>query len=178
MRPLRMLLHSFAFFAILGAAVLAARAPAQQPSPPAPAPASAQTQPQTDNQPQPPLRFVQKEMWIPAPQAFPNGLDSLEVYVDRPGRHPLVVLTHGTSGDPDERAHVTPWGQVAQAQWFARRGYVAIVVVRQGYGRPGGKQDSTHGGCRSGFGSFEEAGEASVDDLRAAMTFAQRLPEV
>jgi dienelactone hydrolase len=171
-----MLQHLFAFFAIL--AVLAAPALAQQPSSSAATPASAAPQSLAPAQPQPPLRFVQKEMWIPAPQAFPNGLDSLEVYVDRPGRHPLVVLTHGTSGDPDERAHVTPWSQLAQAQWFARRGYVAIVVVRQGYGRSGGKQDSTHGGCRSGFGSFEEAGQASVDDLRAVMTFAQRLPEV
>jgi dienelactone hydrolase len=172
-----MLLHSFAFFAVLGACALA-----QQPALPVATPASvapqAGAQPQSAPQLQPPLRFVQKEMWIPAPQAFPHGLDSLEVYIDRPGRHPLVVLTHGTSSDPDERAHVTPWGQAAQAQWFARRGYVAIVVVRQGYGRSGGQQDSTHGGCRSGLGSFEEAGEASVDDLRAVMSFAQKLPEV
>jgi dienelactone hydrolase len=173
-----MLLHSFVFFAILAFAVLAARALALQPGPPAAAPSPAQAQPQAEQQSRAPLCFVQKEMWVPAPQAFPHGLDSLEVYIDRPGHHPLVVLTHGTSDNPDERAHVTPWGQLAQAQWFARRGYVAIVVVRQGYGRSGGKQDSTHGGCGSRVGSFEEAGEASVEDLRAVMAFAQRLPEV
>ncbi len=116
-------------------------------------------------------------MWVRAPQAFPNGLDSLEVYVDRPGRHPLVVLTHGTSEQPEDRAHVTPWAQISQAEWFARRGYVAIVVVRKGYGRSGGQQDSMSGGCGL-RGSFEEAGEASVEDLRAVMAFAQKLPEV
>ena len=125
-----------------------------------------------------PMRFVQKEMWVPMPQAFPNGLDVLEVYVDRPGRHPLVVLTHGTSNKPEARAHLTPWAQDEQAQWFARRGYVAIVVVREGYGRSGGKQDSTNGGCRSDRGDFIQTGEASVEDLRAVMKFAQDLPEV
>jgi dienelactone hydrolase len=116
-------------------------------------------------------------MWVPFPLAFPHGLDALEVYIERPGRHPLVVLTHGTSDQPDVRAHITPWGQYAQAEWFARRGYVAIVVARRGYGRSGGQQDSTNGGC--GFkGSFEQAGEASAEDLRAVMAFAQSLPEV
>ncbi len=125
-----------------------------------------------------PVRFVQKEMWVHAPQSFPNGLDSVEVYADRPGRHPLVVLTHGTSDKPEERAHVTPWALLNQAMWFARRGYVAIVVVRRGYGRSGGQQDSINGGCNPMRGSFEQTGEASADDLRAVMTIAQSFPEV
>jgi dienelactone hydrolase len=121
--------------------------------------------------------MVAKEMWVQAPGAFPHGLDTLEVYIDPPGRHPLVILTHGTSNEPDVRAHVTPWGQFSQAEWFARRGYVAIVVVRRGYGRSGGQQDSANGGCGL-RGSFAETGEASADDLRAVMAFAQSLPEV
>ena len=125
-----------------------------------------------------PARFVAKEMWVHVPQAFPNGLDSLEVYVDRPGRRPLVVLTHGTADKPEDRAHVTPWAQFGQAEWFARRGYVAIVVVRKGYGRSGGQQDTISGGCNRNRGSFAEAGEASAEDLRGVMTFAQGLPEV
>ena len=110
-------------------------------------------------------------MWAPAPGAFPRGLDVLEVYADRPGRHPLVVLTHGTSNVEQEREHVTPWSQLGQAMWFARRGYVAIVVVRKGYGRSGGERDGTHGGCGSRGGSFEEAGEASAEDLKAVIRF-------
>ena len=149
--------------------VLYSFAQAQEPRP---GPASAQ------EQAQPQARFVAKQMWIHVPAAFPNGLDALEVYVDRPGRHPLVVLTHGTSDKPEERAHVTPWAQLGPAEWFARRGYVAIAVVRQGYGRSGGKQDSTNGGCGSTHGSFEQTGEASAEDLRDVMKFAQGLPEV
>src|SRR5271156_3687933 len=95
---------------------------------------------------QPPVTFVEKEMWAPAPMAFPNGLDVLEVYANRPGRHPLVVLTHGTSNVEQEREHVAPWSQLGQALWFARHGYVAIVVVRKGYGKSGGQRDGNHGG--------------------------------
>src|SRR5271156_1895972 len=83
------------------------------------------------------VSYVEKEMWAPAPQSFPNGLDVLEVYANRPGRHPLMVLTHGTSDKEEDREHVTPWSQLNQARWFARRGYVVFVVVRKGYGRSG-----------------------------------------
>jgi dienelactone hydrolase len=131
-----------------------------------------------DNPPQPALRLVQKEFFVPAPGVFPNGLDVMEIYLTLPGKHPLVVLTHGTGMDPMERLHMTPWGQFAQALWFARRGYVAIVVVRQGYGKSGGKQDNLTGGCVTGHGSFHETGEASTVDLRSVMKFAQGLPEV
>jgi len=125
-----------------------------------------------------PARMLAKEMWIRIPDAFPNGLDALEVRMELPGRHPLVVLTHGTSNEPDARAHVTPWAQFSQAEWFAERGYVVIVVVRRGYGRSGGQQDSTNGGCGARLGSFYQTGEASADDLRAVMDFARSLPEV
>ena len=155
-------------FVILGAFSLAAAGQA-----PATAPNAAQANP-----PQQVLRLVQKEMFVPAPGVFPNGLDVLEIYFTLPGKHPLVLLTHGTAADPQERMRVTPWAQFPQALWFARRGYVAIVVVRQGYGKSGGKQDSTNGGCRSGHGSFDETGEASTVDLRSVMKFAQGLPEV
>ena len=62
--------------------------------------------------------------------------------------------------------------------WFARRGYVAIVVARRGYGRSGGKRDGNSGGCSSRGGSFKDAGDESADDLRAVIKFGQGLPEV
>ena len=133
--------------------------------------------PQSSSPSQPAPHLIEKEFYAPAPGANPPGLDVLEVYFNLPGKHPLAVLTHGTSDDPIVRAHVTPWGQQAQAQWFARRGYFVLVVVRQGYGRSGGKQDTTHGGC-GGHGSFTETGEASAADLAAVMRYAATLPEV
>jgi dienelactone hydrolase len=124
------------------------------------------------------VHYIQKEMLIPDPVAFPNGLDAIEVHADIPGRHPLVVLTHGTSDKEEERAHVTPWAQLNQAMWFARRGYVAIVVTRRGYGHSGGVRDGTSGGCSSRGGGFKEAGDSSADDLRTVIKFGQGLPEV
>ncbi len=135
-------------------------------------PSAAEPNPQTV------ARLVEKEMYISTPLANPPGVDALEVYFTLPGKHPLVVLTHGTSDKPEERRRVTPWAQLQQALWFARRGYVAIVVVRAGYGRSGGREDGSHGGCNSRMGGFEDAGEASADDLRAVMKYAQGLPEV
>jgi len=152
---------------LLAAFTLLAAAQAPAPTPTAEA-----------NQPQQAIQFVVKEMFVPAPTAFPRGLDVLEVRAALPGRHPLAVLTHGTATDPQDRAHVTPWAQLAQALWFARRGYVVFVVVRAGYGKSGGAQDTTHGGCGRAGGSLEEAGLASTEDLRAVMKFAQGLPEV
>ena len=109
-----------------------ARSTAQEPAPNVAEPASAQ-------EPAACLGALGREGDVGAcSQAFPNGLDSLEVCEDRPGRHPLVVLTHGTAEKPEDRAHVTPWAQAPVAQWFARRGYVAIVVVRRDTGAPAG----------------------------------------
>lgn len=113
------------------------------------------------------------------PGSGASGLDALEVYVDVPGKHPLALLTHGTSDKPEERRLVYPWAMLPQALWFARRGYVALVIVRRGYGTSGGTQDSSSGGCRMGYGSFRDTGEASADDLREAVVYAgKNLPEV
>ena len=123
-------------------------------------------------------RWLEREFMMPVTGAL-GGIDVLQVEVEREGRHPLVILTHGTSDDPLERARVTPWVYLPQAMWFARRGYVVLVVVRKGYGRSNGEQDGRHGGCQSlGGGSFEESGEQSAEDLRAAAKYGAKLPEV
>ena len=124
------------------------------------------------------VHFVARESWIPVQNAFPRGLDTLEVYADLPGRHPLAVLTHGTSDKEEERSQVTSWAQFAQALWFARRGYVAVVVVRKGYGRSGGQRDGYYSACGSRGGSFQDVGEASADDLRGVVKYAGTLAEV
>jgi dienelactone hydrolase len=123
------------------------------------------------------IRYVQREFLMPYAPASPNGLDVLEVRVESEAKRPLAMLTHGTAYEPEQRAHVTPWAQLEQAVWFARRGFVAVVVVRQGYGRSGGRQDGMQGGCGN-RGSFTDAGEASADDLRAVAKFMSAQPYV
>jgi dienelactone hydrolase len=124
------------------------------------------------------VRYVEKELLVPVPNAMPAGLDVVEIYADTPGRHPLAVLTHGTSVKPEERLHVTPWAQYHQALWFARRGYVVLIVVRKGYGRSGGQQDSRSGGCNTRQGGFRDAGEASAEDIASVIRWADSRPEV
>ena len=97
--------------------------------------------------------------------------------MDSPGRKPLVVLTHGTSNSPDDRAHLTPWAQLPQALWFAQRGFVALVVIRDGYGRSGGVMDGHGNGCRQ-QGSFRDAGEASARQLKEVISYMEAQPEV
>jgi dienelactone hydrolase len=169
---------------LTGGALLAAlswTAIAQQPAAVAPTAAEATQAPH--------YKMLEKEMFVPAPMAFPFGLDVLEVYITTPGKHPLAVLSHGRPEDWQERAHITAWEQIQQAQWFARRGYVAMVVVRSGFGRSGGLQDSgygravggqddTYSGCTAGYSSFLDTGDATAQDLRAVMKYAQGLPEV
>lgn len=123
------------------------------------------------------IHYVANEMYVPIMNAMPRGLDVLEVYADLPGKHPLALLTHGTSVDKQERMRVTPWAQYNQALWFARRGFVVLVVVRKGYGRSSGVQDNQSGGCNS-HGSFKEAGEASADELGQVVHWAASRAEI
>ena len=121
-------------------------------------------------------RYIERQFRMLIPGSAPGGLDVLEVYVNTPGRHPLALLTHGTSDKPEERQQVYSWSMLPQALWFARHGYVALVIVRRGYGLSGGQQDNINGGCRQG--SYSDTGDASASDLRAAVDFAgKNLPE-
>ena len=123
------------------------------------------------------FRYVEREVRIPWILALPNGLDALLVYADLPGKHPLVVITHGSSRKMEEHAQVTPWQELPQALWFARRGFVALVVVRRGYGFSSGEQDSQHAG-RCPNTDYEAAGQYAAEDLRQAIAYAGTLPQV
>ena len=125
------------------------------------------------------MRWIEHEFLMPVSGA-PQGIDVLQVEVERPGKHPLAILTawdgggQGGSGEGDTRG-----------RFFRRRcglrgeGMWCSSVVRKGYGRSSGQQDGQFGGCqRNGRGSFVEAGEDSADDLRAAAKFGAALPEV
>ena len=140
--------------------------------PPSASPREAQPAPAAST-----VRYSEREFQLPAPSSRPHGLDVLEVRVESDSKRPLVLLTHGTSNSAEERAHVTPWAYLGQALWFARRGYVALVVVRDGYGRSGGVMDGHGRGCGQ-QGSFHEAGEESARELKEAIAYMVQQPEV
>jgi dienelactone hydrolase len=114
---------------------------------------------------------------IPWVEATPNGLASLLVYAELPGKHPLVIITHGTAREVELRNDVTPWQLLPQALWFARRGFVVIVVVRRGYGESSGKADYLgNGHCPQT--DYEGASRKAAEDLRVAINYGIRLPQV
>jgi dienelactone hydrolase len=83
------------------------------------------------------------------------------------GRLPVAIVTHGQASEAEERERVVARNYAPIAREFARRGWLAVVVVRRGFGRSEGKQPYFVRGCRNGdFGSvFDE----QTDDLEAAM---------
>jgi dienelactone hydrolase len=116
------------------------------------------------------------EIVIPWNRAGSRGLNALLVYADLPGNHPLAVLTHGTSRIAKERDEVTAWSLLAQANWFARRGWTVLAVVRRGYGKSGGQPDYRNSRCSNS--DYQEAGKQSAEDLSRAIEYGASLPQV
>ncbi len=66
-----------------------------------------------------------------------DGTFTLQAFVYRPagdGRHPLVVLSHGSSGG-DPKLEVP---QPELARFFTDRGFIVVVPMRRGRGKSGG----------------------------------------
>jgi dienelactone hydrolase len=121
--------------------------------------------------------YVEREVRIPWVEAAPNGLDALLVYVDLPGKHPLIVLTHGSARNKQDHALVSPWQQLPQALWFARRGWVVLAVVRRGFGSSGGEEEAARGG-RCPNTDYQSTDAYAADSLRAAIEYVRKQPEV
>ncbi|MEQ4501570.1 MAG: dienelactone hydrolase, partial [Pseudomonas sp.] len=68
---------------------------------------------------------------------LPDGssalLDAFVTRPEKPGRWPVALITHGTNGDSSDRTK-SPNLFSSAATVFARHGYAAVVVMRQGYG--------------------------------------------
>jgi hypothetical protein len=69
----------------------------------------------------------------------PVELEAIVVRPDDGEAHPLAVLNHGSPRDSDDRPTMSPYRLWPQAVAFARRGWVAVVVMRRGYGSSQGE---------------------------------------
>ncbi|MGA7998111.1 MAG: alpha/beta hydrolase [Bradyrhizobium sp.] len=106
-------------------------------------------------------------------------LDSYVVRPDRPGRFPLLIMTHGTPsgwGDTFFRniARRAPTGFNTAAVAMAQRGYATLAVMRRGFGRSGG-------GYSEGLQTpcdYLPAVRVGADDIVAAIAAARREPWV
>jgi dienelactone hydrolase len=106
-------------------------------------------------------------------------LDSYIVRPDRPGRFPLVIMTHGmpsAGGDAffRELARRSPVDFNRAALALAQRGYATIAIMRRGYGLSGGDlSERLQRAC-----DYLPAVRNSADDVLAAITALRREPWV
>lgn len=88
----------------------------------------------------------------------------------------VVVINHGKSPLSSERAALQPASCEAEAvQWFTRRGFLAVMPVRRGYGETGGVMAETPGPCGD-RSDYARSALAGAHDIAAAVDFATALP--
>jgi len=81
------------------------------------------------------------------------------------GPFPAVVINHGSPGEPARQFMEMPDFRHV-AEWFVRRGYVAVVPMRRGYGEAGDWPENP-GPCANP--DFLAAGKAAADDIIAVV---------
>jgi dienelactone hydrolase len=91
------------------------------------------------------------------------------------GRLPVAIITHGQAREAEQREQVAARSHLRTAREFARRGWLAVVVVRRGFGRSEGKQPYILRGCRDG--DYGAVLDEQADDLEAAMVAIGRRPD-
>jgi dienelactone hydrolase len=104
------------------------------------------------------------------------ALEAMVVRPSAPGRYPLALLTHGSPRQGDARRRMPAANMSFQAEEMARRGYVAVVVMRRGYGTSEGAWAESSGECSNA--EHERAARETARDLRAALHALASWPAV
>jgi dienelactone hydrolase len=121
--------------------------------------------------------LVERELRISAPGAGKKGLEAFMVRPNEPGPHPLALINHGAPRAGNDRRKMTPADMLPQAREFARRGWTTVIVMRRGYGDSGGDFAEDTRACGRNP-DFYGSGVESANDLRAAIEYLSKLPEV
>jgi len=80
---------------------------------------------------------------------------------------PIVVLSHGSPREAEDRRLDGRQRLISQAQPFLAMGYAVLVPTRRGYGESGGDWAEGYGPCRDP--DYYAAGLESARDIRAAV---------
>jgi pimeloyl-ACP methyl ester carboxylesterase len=123
-----------------------------------------------------PVVITRRELQIPMEEAGTAGLQAFLIMPSDAGKHPLVIMTHGTNIGSGSNHDMGPGSLQPQALWFARRGYAVAIVVRRGYGASGGKMDRGSIGCNEK--DFIAVSEHNARDLHAALDFLAIQPRI
>jgi dienelactone hydrolase len=121
--------------------------------------------------------LVEKELRIPAPGAGKKRLEAFMVRPSEAGPHPLALINHGAPRAGADRQKMTPADMLPQAREFARRGWTTVIVMRRGYGDSGGDFAEDANACGHNP-DYYDSGVESANDLRAAIAYLSKLPEV
>jgi dienelactone hydrolase len=125
---------------------------------------------------QPSPQIIVAEMRIPTSGSGSEGLEAVMVRPSDALRHPLALLTHGTPREASARADVTALAMIPQAREFARRGWTAVIVTRQGFGGSGGFYNEEDNFC--GSSQFLRSAQAAAGQLRESAAYLATRPEV
>ncbi|AOR61776.1 dienelactone hydrolase family protein [Pectobacterium wasabiae] len=108
-----------------------------------------------------------------------NGTPAiLDAFVTRPvgqTKLPVAVITNGTVGTAEfDRWEMNPNRESPTALTFARHGYAAVTVLREGYGYSSGGAEYLGGSCKQPLHKL--AGEKDTRDMLAALEAIRRQP--
>jgi dienelactone hydrolase len=131
---------------------------------------------QSPDAPKLPLTLRRAEIKVPMAEAGEAGLETVLILPSTSGKHPLVLMTHGSEYSKGKNQQTGPGMMQPEAIWFARRGWVVATVMRRGYGASGGKMDKTHYGCDER--DFAAIAEENAADLMAVYDAVKNLPQV
>jgi dienelactone hydrolase len=124
--------------------------------------------------------LIEEPVKIPSVVPGPNGsrtfmLDGLVVRPALDERLPLAIFTHGTPRVAEDRRKSEMAWFARIARDFARRGWVAAVVIRRGHGTSEGEYEE---GIRCADPDYIRAGRIASIDLENAIAFFSQLPSV
>jgi dienelactone hydrolase len=117
--------------------------------------------------------LIEQAIQIPSevPGVFGTRRYMLEAVLVRPPsdrRLPLAVITHGTPREAADRRKQTPATYVRVARDFARRGWIAVVVMRRGHGASEGEYEE---GMQCANPDYVRSGRMAVHDLKNTVRY-------
>ena len=123
-----------------------------------------------------PMTLKRAEITVPMPEAGEKGLQTVLILPSMAGKHPLILMTHGSDYSKGKNQQMGPGMMQPEAVWFARRGWIVAIVLRRGYGASGGKMDKSHYGCDER--DFASMADENAADLTAVYEWVKKLPQV
>jgi dienelactone hydrolase len=141
---------------------------------PSPAPATAASAARDND-------LVEERTFLTVPGA--KGPYRLEAFIVRPanaeGRLPIVLITHGKNPTPAENQALRADMMRPQARDFAARGWLAVVVMRRGYGQsdglPGVSRGAPYMTCENS--DLVRGFDTEADDLVGALQALRARPD-